>query len=131
MVRKKKDLSLLKKNYTVAVVMMKNKKYITLLLALLFALVVHAQKPRLFIGATAHLGNGKVIKNSAISTKNGKFEMIADAELIRIDPSAFDTIIRLHGKHIYPSFIVPNTTLGITEIGAVRASNDYLSLIHI
>ena len=105
--------------------MMKNKKYITLLLALLFSLIVHAQKPRLFIGTTAHLGNGKVIKNSAISTKNGKFEMIADAELIRIDPSAFDTIIRLHGKHIYPSFIVPNTTLGITEIGAVRASNDY------
>ena len=51
--------------------------------------------------------------------------MIADASLIRIDPSAFDTIVRIHGKHIYPSFIVPNTTLGITEIGAVRASHDY------
>ena len=28
-------------------------------------------------------------------------------------------------KHVYPSFIVPNTTLGITEIDAVRASNDF------
>ena len=26
---------------------------------------------------------------------------------------------------MYPSFIVPNTTLGITEIDAVRASHDY------
>ena len=104
---------------------MKNKKYITLLLALLFTYVTQAQKPTLFIGATSHLGNGEVIQNSAISVNNGKFEMIADASLIRIDPSAFDTIIRIHGKHIYPSFIVPNTTLGITEIGAVRASHDY------
>jgi imidazolonepropionase-like amidohydrolase len=104
---------------------MKSKKYITLLLALLFTYVAQAQKPTLFIGATAHLGNGEVIQNSAISVNNGKFDLIADASLIRIDPSAFDTIIRIHGKHIYPSFIVPNTTLGITEIGAVRASHDY------
>lgn len=105
--------------------MKKNKKYITLLLALLVTYMAHAQKPTLFIGATAHLGNGQLIQNSAISINKGKFEMIADASLIRIDPSAFDTIIRIYGKHIYPSFIVPNTTLGITEIGAVRASNDH------
>ncbi|MDG1283917.1 MAG: amidohydrolase family protein, partial [Flavobacteriales bacterium] len=40
-------------------------------------------------------------------------------------PTAFDTIIKIYGKHIYPSFIVPNTTLGITEIDAVRASRDF------
>ena len=79
---------------------MKNKKYITLLFALLFTYVAQAQKPTLFIGATAHLGNGEVIQNSAISVNNGKFDLIADASLIRIDPSAFDTIIRIHGKHI-------------------------------
>ena len=45
--------------------------------------------------------------------------------MIRIDPSAFDTIYKLYGKHIYPAFILPNTTLGITEIEAVRASRDY------
>ena len=85
--------------------MKKNKKYITLLLALLATCVVQAQKPTLFIGATAHLGNGELIQNSAISINNGKFEMIADASRIRIDPSAFDTIYRIYGKHIYPSFI--------------------------
>jgi imidazolonepropionase-like amidohydrolase len=51
--------------------------------------------------------------------------MVADATIIRVNPSAFDTIYRIHGKHLYPAFIVPNTTLGITEIDAVRASNDY------
>ena len=91
----------------------------------IFTFIAQAQKPKLFIGATAHLGNGEVIENSAISIYNGKFELVADASVIRIDPSAFDTIIRIHGDHIYPAFIVPNTTLGITEIGAVRASNDY------
>lgn len=86
---------------------------------------VCAQKATLFIGATAHLGNGTVIENSAISIQNGKFDLIADASMIRIDPSAFDTIYKIYGKHIYPAFILPNTTLGITEIDAVRASRDY------
>jgi len=103
---------------------MKNKNII-LIFALLISIVSNAQKATLFIGATAHLGNGEVIKNSAISLLNGKFELVADASLIRIDPSAFDTIYKLYGKHIYPSFIVPNTTLGITEIDAVRATKDF------
>ena len=104
---------------------MMNKKYLNLLFTLLITIAVQAQKPTLFMGATAHLGNGTKIENAAISMLNGKIDMVADATRIRIDPSAFDTIYRVHGKHLYPAFIVPNTTLGITEIDAVRASNDY------
>ncbi len=104
---------------------MMNKKYLHLLFTLLITIAIKAQGPTLFIGATAHLGNGTKIENAAISMLNGKIDMVADATMIRIDPSAFDTIYRIHGKHLYPGFIVPNTTLGITEIDAVRASNDY------
>ena len=104
---------------------MMNKKYLNLLFTLLITIAVQAQKSTLFIGATAHLGNGIKIETAAISMVNGKIDMVADATRIRIDPSAFDTIYRVHGKHLYPAFIVPNTTLGITEIDAVRASNDY------
>ena len=104
---------------------MMNKKYIPLLIALLITVDANAQKPTLFMGATAHLGNGEKIDNAAISMLNGKIEMVADASIIRIDPTAFDTIYRVHGKHFYPAFIVPNTTLGITEIDRVRASHDY------
>ena len=57
--------------------------------------------------------------------ENDKFDLVADASRIRIDPTAFDTIYKIYGKHIYPSFIIPNTTLGITEIGAIRATHDY------
>jgi len=103
---------------------MKNKLFTTII-ALIITISANAQKPTLFIGGTAHLGNGEAIKNSAISILDGKFELVADASIIRIDPSAFDTIHKVYGKHIYPSFIVPNTTIGITEIDAVRASNDY------
>ena len=84
-----------------------------------------AQNPTLYIGGTAHIGNGVRIENAAISVIDGKFDIVADASRIKLNPDAFDTIIRLYGKHIYPSFIVPNTTLGITEIDAVRASRDF------
>ena len=100
-------------------------KFILTIIVILITLNTMAQKPILFIGGIAHIGNGKVIENSAISIKEGSFDIVADANLIRIDPTAFDTIIKIYGKHIYPSFIVPNTTLGITEIDAVRASRDF------
>lgn len=101
------------------------KSKIPSIIALIITISAYAQKPTLFIGATAHLGNGQVIENAAISIRKGKFDLVADANMIRIDPTAFDTIYKIYGQHIYPSFILPNTTLGITEIDAIRASRDY------
>ena len=101
-----------------------NKKT-TIIIALISSMQLSGQKPTLFLGATAHIGNGKVIENSAVSVKENKFDLVADLSVIRIDPNAFDTIYKVYGKHIYPSFILPNTTLGITEIDAVRATHDY------
>ena len=101
------------------------KKIISYILIFLCAKNICAQEKLLFIGATAHLGNGEKIENSIISVKDGKFDLIGDAKSIRINPDSFDTIIKLYGKHIYPGFILTNNILGITEISAVRASNDY------
>ena len=112
------------KNYTTVIAKMMNKKT-TIIIALISSMQLSGQKPTLFIGATAHIGNGKVIENSAVSVKENKFDLVADLSVIRIDPNAFDTIYKVYGKHIYPSFILPNTTLGITEIDAVRATHDY------
>ena len=105
-----------------------NNYIIKLIIISLLPISVYGQKPVLYIGATAHLGNGEKIENSAISVLNGRFELVANASTIRINPASFDTIIRLYGKKIYPGFILPNTTLGITEIDAVRATNDYLEV---
>jgi imidazolonepropionase-like amidohydrolase len=98
------------------------KYFIQLLLILPVA--AFAQKT-LFLGAVAHLGNGQKIESSAISMENGKFDFVVDATSIRINPNDFDTIIHVYNHHAYPTFISTNTTLGISEISAVRASNDF------
>src|SRR3990167_10551222 len=79
-------------------------------------------KSILLMNGVAHLGNGNLIENSVIAFKDGKLTMVADARVVKIDPKAFDTIINIQGKHVYPGFIAPNSTLGLVEIDAVRAT---------
>ncbi|MFY7670875.1 amidohydrolase family protein [Tenacibaculum sp. MEBiC06402] len=73
-------------------------------------------------GATAHLGNGKVIENSLIMFSNGKIDFVGSANT-RIARKG--TIINAKGKHVYPGFIAANTSLGLAEIDAVRATRDF------
>lgn len=81
-------------------------------------------KSFLILNATAHLGDGTVIENSAIGFKDGKITLVADATLIKLTNGAYDSIIQAAGKHIYPGFIAPNSTLGLVEIDAVKSSDD-------
>jgi imidazolonepropionase-like amidohydrolase len=69
----------------------------------------------------AHIGNGKVIENSA-AFKDGKITMIADATVIRIDKAAMT--IDASGKEVYPGFIAPNSTLGLVEIDAIKSDDE-------
>lgn len=75
------------------------------------------------MGATAHIGNGNTIENSLIIFKDGKIETVADATTTKMDISKME-VINANGKHVYPGFIVPNSTLGLVEIDAVRATDD-------
>lgn len=95
------------------------------LFVLLSAQLSAQTKSTLYLGATIHTGVGKVFENGAMSIKDGKIEWLGDARMIRIDPSYFDTIIRLTGKHIYPALIAPNSTIGLKEVDAVRATLDF------
>ncbi len=106
---------------------------ITLLLSCL-AITAQAQNPIpaqamtkriLLIGGTAHTGNGEVIANSAIGFEKGKLTLVADATTIRIDRSAYDSIINIEGKHVYPGLIGMNNIIGLSEIESVRATHDY------
>ncbi len=81
-------------------------------------------KSVLILNATAHLGNGQVIQNSAIGFKDGKLTLVADASTIRLAEGAYDTTIDATGKHVYPGFIAANSTLGLVEIDAVKSSDD-------
>ena len=75
-------------------------------------------------GGIAHIGNGEIIENSLIILEEGKILTVEDASNIRIDISGaeYHDVI---GKHVYPGFILPNTTLGLADIDAVRATRDF------
>jgi imidazolonepropionase-like amidohydrolase len=76
------------------------------------------------IGATAHIGDGRVIQNSIITFDKGKLTNVADATTVRIDRGQFKQVIDASGKHVYPGFIAPNSQIGLVEIGAVNATRD-------
>ena len=80
-------------------------------------------KRYILTGATAHIGNGEIIENSTIIIENGKIVAIGSSDLVIVNKKRGITY-NLSGKHIYPSFILPNTTLGLVEIDAVRATRD-------
>jgi imidazolonepropionase-like amidohydrolase len=81
-------------------------------------------KSILILNATAHLGNGQVIENSAIGFKDGKITLVADSKLTTVPKDTYEIIIDATGKQVYPGFIMPNSTLGLVEIDAVKASDD-------
>lgn len=76
----------------------------------------------LIVGATAHIGNGQIIENSAVGFDKGKITFVGT--LSQANESNFSKKIDATGKHIYPGFIAGNTTLGLVEIDAVRATDD-------
>lgn len=84
------------------------------------------QKGTLVIkNGTIHTAAGNVIDNGTIIIKNGK---IADVG-VAVSEEAGATVIDAKGKNVYPGLILPNTDLGIAEIGSgVRGSNDYFEL---
>ncbi len=108
---------------------MKNLKHtISAVLLLLVGTITAQQTPAdkqsetiSIVGATAHIGNGKVINNSIIVFENGKLTTVAAANA----SAQKGKIIDAKGKHVYPGFILPNSTLGLGEIDAVKASLDF------
>jgi imidazolonepropionase-like amidohydrolase len=71
-------------------------------------------------GATAHIGNGTVIPNAWLTFEQGKITYVGPAK----DEAIRGREISAQGQHLYPGFIAPNTTLGLVEIDAVKASDD-------
>ena len=96
----------------------------------LFAQVVPApieQKHQTILlqNGKAHIGNGDYVNNAAVGIKDGKILFVKNALTYKVEKAEWDTIIDIKGKHVYPGFIAPNVTLGLTEIDAVKASRDF------
>jgi len=81
-----------------------------------------AQKQAVLLtNATIHVGNGQVIEHGSIAFANGKITAIgANAQ-----GAAGAQVIDVQGQHIYPGIIAPASDLGLTEVEAVRSTNDY------
>jgi imidazolonepropionase-like amidohydrolase len=73
--------------------------------------------------ATIHVGNGNVIEKATVIFKDGKITNVGNNL-----PVTDATIIDANGKHIYPGIIASSTNLGLVEVAAARATQDYTEL---
>jgi imidazolonepropionase-like amidohydrolase len=80
------------------------------------------QEPIIIRNATIHIGNGTLLEQGTIVFEKGKITLIEKNPTINLQKAQ---IIDATGKHVYPGLIVPSTTVGLTEIDAVRATRDY------
>ncbi|MBC7891840.1 MAG: amidohydrolase, partial [Sphingobacteriaceae bacterium] len=81
-------------------------------------------KPVALVGGTVHVGTGQVIENGVVVFDNGLLKAVGNAQ------TSFDRVatevIDVTGKHVYPGLIAAATTVGLTEIAAVRATDDHV-----
>lgn len=98
------------------------------LLGILFFIVLSsltAQDKILYVGAKVHVGNGKVIEQGLVGIDQGEIVLVENALVSNYNESEWDTIIKCKNHHLYPGFFAPNSTLGLTEIDAVRSTRDF------
>jgi Amidohydrolase family len=110
---------------------MNTLKYITIAAAALTIqaaaqnpVVAPAQKkPVILSGGTIHTGTGAVITDGIIAFSSGKITFVGKATDYKTDRSGYE-VIDITGRQVYPGLILPNTTLGLVEIGGVDVTVD-------
>ncbi len=71
-------------------------------------------------GATVHTMAGPDIQNGSVLVRNGKIVGVGQ----NLTAPSGTQLIEGKGLHVYPGMIDSGTTVGLTEIGAVRESSD-------
>ncbi|MBC8155641.1 MAG: amidohydrolase family protein [Bacteroidetes bacterium] len=108
------------------------KKRIILFLSLATILSARAQNPApgktqarpiALTGATIHVGTGQVITNGYVIFDKGLITAVGDMTTARLALDQME-VIDAQGKHIYPGFISPASSVGLQEISAVRSTVD-------
>ncbi|WBA41089.1 amidohydrolase family protein [Hymenobacter canadensis] len=106
-------------------------KQLLLCLPLLTALTAAAQvpmpapaqsKPILLVGGNLHVGNGTVVPDAAVAFDKGRITY-AGAQSGFAQRAGYE-VIDVKGQEVYPGLILPNTTLGLTEVESIRATVD-------
>jgi hypothetical protein len=110
------------------------KGTILFLMLLIFTLATAAQvqypipqhhKTILLQNGQAHIGTGEFISTASIGISEGKILFVKNTLTYEVVKTEWDTIIDLNGQHVYPGFIAPNITVGLTDLDAVRATRDF------
>lgn len=76
--------------------------------------------PIALVGGTIHTISGETIEGGTILFVDGK--IVAVGKNVDLPPGT--ETINVAGKHVYPGLIDANTTIGLIEIEAVRATRD-------
>lgn len=77
-------------------------------------------KPVVLSGADFYTVSHGVIAGGELLIQNGKIAALG----AHVDAPADVQRVDLKGKRVYPGYIAANSTLGLTEVEAVRATND-------
>ncbi len=79
-------------------------------------------EPIAIVGAIVHTGNGTVFGDGVITFTDGVITAVGQSgDAIDL---AGHRVIDLQGQHVYPGFVLPNTELGLQEVGNIRATRD-------
>ncbi len=78
------------------------------------------EKPIAIVNVTIHTVSGPTIEKGTIVFDKGTITAVGTNVTV---PQGAD-VIDASGKHVYPGLMSADTYIGLTEIGAVRASND-------
>jgi imidazolonepropionase-like amidohydrolase len=78
-------------------------------------------KPVLLSGATIHTMSGEAIEEGELLFEDGKITAVGKS--VKKPKGAIK--IELDGKHVYPGMIESHSQMGLTEIAAVKATNDF------
>ena len=100
---------------------------------LLFAVSVTAQDltrkapaqkaPIALVHGTVHTVSGDVIDDGYVLFDGGRIAEVGKSAGKMFAGTV--QVVDVTGKHVYPGLIDPNTSLGLLEIGAVRATHDF------
>jgi len=79
------------------------------------------KRPILLRGGTLHTVSGDVLKEYDLLFAEGRIITIDE----QIQPSPETDIYEIYGKHVVPGFVAGYTRIGLTEISAVKQTNDH------
>jgi imidazolonepropionase-like amidohydrolase len=80
-------------------------------------------RPVLLVGGVLHVGDGTVVQNAAVGFDQGKITYAGPQAGFNLNKAQYE-VVDVTGKHLYPGLILPNTSLGLVEVGSVRATVD-------